>query len=27
VCIQALTPDLRVLPRAAWRELAPVILS
>ena len=27
VCIQALTPDLRVLPRAAWRELAPAILS
>jgi probable F420-dependent oxidoreductase len=27
VCIQALAPDLRALPRAAWRELAPAVLS
>lgn len=26
VCIQALTPDLRVLSRADWRELAPALL-
>jgi probable F420-dependent oxidoreductase len=27
VCIQALTADLRVLPRAAWRELAPALVG
>ncbi len=27
VCIQALAPDLRVLPRADWRELAPALLN
>jgi probable F420-dependent oxidoreductase len=27
VCLQALAPDLRALPRATWRELAPAVLS
>ena len=27
VCVQLLTPDLRVLPRAAWRDLAAALIA